>query len=392
MSRREQIVITVLVVAVFSAPLVLLAFGVRSGFNENRERTAAPTFTARSATNDATWAQLGDYLTDRLPLRDRAIALDADVRSRLTVAEAADEGVPRGEDGWLYHDATLLDECGGPPPAAFFETGEEIPARADRANTPFLFVLIPDKVVVYREHQVAPGLTGPLGLAGGMALPGCAATWVDALVAAAPSRDWLLDLRPALLEAREDTDVYYKTDSHWTDAGAAVFVQSVLDRIEPGIFDPSDVRATGRDVSRDDLALLSGSSQDDPQPQLEVVRRGVTVVEPAVRADDNEAQILANRSRATSTDAPLVEGTTVIVGDSFTRFGGARLLAPYFEELVFLQYGYLQSHTIGDALEGGTADRIIVAEVQRIVAMGLEQHGVFFKAVNHHLTEEQDGA
>lgn len=385
MKRREQIAITVLVIVVFSAPLVLLALGVRPVLDENREAVAAPTFTAKATLDDATWSQLGDFLTDRLPLRDRAIDLNAQLRGQIDVAEAAADGVPRGADGWLYHDATLFDRCEGPPPAAFFEAGDEVSARADRADAAFLFIVIPDKVVVYPEHQVAPGLTGPLGLTDPTELPGCEATWVDALGSAAPSREWMWDMRPDLLDRRDDAALYYRQDTHWADAGAATYVQGMLDRIAPGVFDPSDLRPTGQEVSRSDLARLKGQSFDDPLPQLEVVRPGVTVVE-SVLPDDDKAAAQVARSRAITTDAPIVKGTTVILGDSFTRVS-VRLLAPYFEELVFLQLPYLESHTIGDALEGRTADRIIVAEVQRNLAKGWDV--AFTKAASHHLVHEQ---
>lgn len=388
MSRREQIAITVLVVIVFSVPLVLLALGVRPELDENREAVAAPSFTAKATLDDDTWSQLGDFLTDRLPMRDRAIDLNAELRGRINVAEAAADGVPRGADGWLYHDATLLDQCEGPPPTAFLEAGDELSAVAERVDAAFLFVAIPDKVVVYPEHQVAPGLTGPLGLADTTELPGCEAAWVDALGAAAPLRDWLWDLRPDLLDRRDDEALYYRQDTHWSDAGAAPYVEGLLDRIAPGLFERSDLRPTGQEVSRSDLARLKGQSFDDPLPQLEVVRPGVTVVE-SVLPDDDKAAAQVARSRATTTGAPLVKGTTVILGDSFTRVS-IRLLAPYFEELVFLQLPYLEAHTIGDALDGEAADRIVVAEVQRNLAKGW--YVGFTKAANHHLVHEQGGS
>ena len=388
MSRREQIIITLLAVVVFTAPIVLLALGVRPSFDENRERTAAPTFTARSAVKGETWSQLGDYITDRFPLRDRAIDLNADLRSQLNVAEAVEEDVPRGADGWLYHDATLYEDCLGPPPATFFASGDEIPPRADRADTPFLFVVIPDKVVVYPDHQVAPGLTGPLGLADATEMPGCATTWVDALGASASTRDWLWDLRPDLIDQRDEHPLYYQQDTHWTDAGASLFVQGLIDRIAPGAFDPADVRANGREVSRSDLAHLKGRTFEEPQPQLEVVRPGVTIVE-SVQPSDEKAATKIAWSSAVTTDAPLVEGTTVVLGDSFTGIS-FRLLSPYFEKLVFLQIPYLKTHTIGEALDGETADRIIVVEVQRNVAKGWYE--AFTEATNHHLVHEQTGS
>lgn len=192
-------------------------------------------------------------------------------------------------------------------------------------------------------------------------------------------------MRPDLLDLRGSDPLYYRQDTHWTDAGAAVFVQGVINRVAPGTFVPADVRSAGRDVKRDDLARLKGGAADEPRPQLEVVRPGVTIVE-SVLPDDEKAAAKVARSRATSTDAPLIEGTTVILGDSFTRIS-VRLFAPYFEELVFLQRSYLETHTIGDALDGRTADRIIVAEVQRNVAKGWYE--TFTDATTHHLVHEQ---
>lgn len=387
MKRREQIAVTAVLVAALALPLLLMLAGVRPNVDENRELTAAPTFDAGSVTNDATWSQFADYLTDRFPMRDHAIELDAEMRTKLSFSEAARDGVPRGRDGWLYHADTLNDDCLGPPPKAFFTKGDKIPARAEKAGTPFLFVVIPDKVVVYPEHQADDGLTGLLGLEKDGELPGCVETWVDALAEEAPSREWLWNLGPELAETADESEelLYFQIDTHWTNTGAMSYVEGIVERLAPGTFDPAEV-VPAADTRGGDLAKLKGTPRQEFQPGLEVRRPGVTVVESNV-SDDERTNVQVVTSKVTSTDAPLIEGITVILGDSFTR-QALPLLVPYFEELVFLQRPYLLEHTVGEALEGRVADRIIIGEVQRNVAKGW--YVEFMEAANRHLVHEQD--
>jgi hypothetical protein len=389
MSRRSQVLVVGAFIVALVAPMVLMAVGVRPDVDENRALTEAPSFEAATVANDATWAQLGDFLTDRLPLRDRAIETDARLRERFDFAEAAREGVPRGTDGWLYHHETLLDTCVGPAPAGFFDKGDRIPARAEAAGVDFRFVAIPDKVVVYPDHQQVGGLAGLLGL-GDRRLPGCEQLWTDAFADGSADRPWLVDLTPTLTEAAErgDEQLYYRRDTHWTNAGARSYLEAVLEELEPGLFDPAEVVPSGREVGRGDLARMRGLESDETQPELVVERPGVTVVSSNVSPDD-ERNMQVVSSQVASDDAPLVEGITVLIGDSFTR-QALPLFVPYFEELVFLQRPYLMENTIGDALEGRDADRIVIGQIQRNVAKGW--YDELMQAVNVHLVDEHGRA
>lgn len=123
---------------------------------------------------------------------------------------------------------------------------------ADR-GIPYLVVVAPNKSTLYAEY-LPDGMT-PLG----------SVSRLDQLLAklAAETSVDLLDLRPALQDAKATERIYHKTDSHWNDAGAHAAYLAILDRLAPafpqlaprprGSFDTDVVTIPGLD-----LAVLLG--------------------------------------------------------------------------------------------------------------------------------------
>ncbi|MBQ2307845.1 MAG: hypothetical protein II184_10070 [Clostridia bacterium] len=128
-----------------------------------------------------------------------------------------------GRDGWLYYAPTLADylEAGTIDDAGFAELGRRLEILRDYCEArgaEFVFVCVPNKNTVYPEHM--PRLYGSGAGAGGnlSRLPGLLRT-------AGVNGP---DLRTLLTSARNgyfaggDPELYYKTDTHWNAAGAAV--------------------------------------------------------------------------------------------------------------------------------------------------------------------------
>lgn len=83
----------------------------------------------------------------------------------------------------------------------------------------FRVMIAPNKDTIYSEHL--PKWVNPL-------TPGL----TDALVVAGGER--YIDLRPALIRAKgKETDLYYKTDSHWNYFGAGVAFQEFARKVSP---------------------------------------------------------------------------------------------------------------------------------------------------------------
>jgi hypothetical protein len=365
MRRPSQIAVIVVFVAVITMPMLLFVAGVRPELAENRERASFPSLGLGAVVDEDTYAQIESAYTDRLPLRDRAISFYARVQERSTFTDPFRQGLPRGSDGWLYFPDTLREQCTGPPPEEFLAAGRRTFAAAESNGVPFYFLVAPDKVSVYPDHLPTEGLAGVLGLSvPGVA--GCTAEWRTALDEAAAAEPWLRPLVGAVRERSNDPEelTFFKIDTHWTDYGAIAQTVEVLDALAPGLWDPSEFQRSADVTKTGDLTLLLGRPQDEQVPGYSVVRRGVTVTrtpEPAGDVTDEFTPVIV--TRATSTDAPLIEGTTLFLADSFGR-RSLHLMAPYFEELVFVSHDYVLRRRIGSALER-RPDRILVEQVQR---------------------------
>lgn len=371
MTRRTQILVIAVLGISLIAPLTLMAFGVRPDVDENRALTDAPDLSFSSVFDEATWAQAGLYLTDRLPLRDVAIEADTDLRESVAFVEVPRNGVLRGRDGWLYYSESGPEaelECEPSGPDDFLAAARKVADLAEQADLPFAYVFIPDKVVVYPQHRSAEGLAGLLGL-GDDEVPGCKQVWLDALDAQGSSHPWLVDLAPGLIDAAggDGPLLYRRTDTHWNDPGALHYSRALLDRFAPEIYDPAEFVDRGTVERGGDLNKLLGHDAVELVPHVEVVRPGVEVERSNPATDDGGRSVWL--SEATSADAPLVEGVTVIIGDSFTRTA-LRVLEPYFEELVFVNREAIEDRTFEGALQGREPDRIVIAQVQRNLAKG----------------------
>ena len=378
MRRSIQIAIIAIFIVVFGSPLVLFLAGVRPTIDENRARTKFPGLDAHAAVNDATYSQIAAAYTDRLPFRDHALEFYSRMQDVLTFTDAVRPGLPRGADGWLYFPDDLLAKCGGPPPSDFVQSGQAAAEATKAAGVPFYFLVAPDKVSVYPEHLPKEGVAGVLGLHDPDDLQ-CTTQWHDAIDDATADQPWLKPLVGSLVERKSETDeaLYFKQDTHWTDFGALSEVEEMLNDVAPGMWDPSEVEQAGMGSKIGDLSRLVGRPQREEAQGYRIVRPGVTITGNAPE-DLNDDTVTVVRTKATSTDAPLVKGTTLFISDSFGR-RSVKLLAPYFEDLVVVSREQLINQPIKKVLPT-RPDRIIIEQVQRNVAKGWYTQG--FDAVS----------
>ena len=208
------------------------------------------------------------YFEDHFAFRAALVNWQATLRLRwLHVSPSADVLV--GRDGWFYYasDGALEDFGTNQPfPKDELETWRVTLQHtqdwlAARGIT-YLFVLAPDKHAVYPEflppslHQVRKE------------------SRIDDLVRylAGHSTVQVLDLRPALLDAKTKERVYHKTDTHWNDRGAFVASQQILERLRVSVptlhslsrdaFVPREVRTAGMDLAGM-LGLTDRLSEDN---------------------------------------------------------------------------------------------------------------------------------
>jgi hypothetical protein len=217
-----------------------------------------------------TWASLRDfpdaftrYFEDNFAFRTRLVRWQASLRLN-ALGVSPSPAVVTGSDGFLFYadDGALADYVDEKP-----FTPEELEAwRLTLQHTQdwlhargiaYVFVIAPDKHVIYPE--LFPASVQRLHDESRM----------DELVAYLQQHSTVdvLDLRPALMEARTHERVYHRTDTHWNDRGAFVGYQQITTRLglQPmprAAFKAEDVKTAGRDLAGM-LGLTEVLSEDD---------------------------------------------------------------------------------------------------------------------------------
>ena len=177
------------------------------------------------------------WLEHNFPFRGELIRLDNLVSVKL-LSSTLLSPVTMGRDGWLFlardRGRDLLEEHRAVrplPESAIKALGEEFEARrawlAER-GIKYLLVVAPNKETIYPEHlpQAYEKTNGP--------------SYLDQTLAYLRDHANLdiVDLRPAVLEAKQSHVVFYRTDTHWNAYGAyAGYVATIarLETIFPGI-------------------------------------------------------------------------------------------------------------------------------------------------------------
>ncbi|MFN8461674.1 MAG: hypothetical protein U0X93_07900 [Anaerolineales bacterium] len=88
---------------------------------------------------------------------------------------------------------------------------------------------------------------------------------VDQVIAylRANGKQQVIDLRPALLAAKSERQVYYATDTHWNDYGAYIAYSAIMNELRktnPNLIahPASDFEPVSRDSGAADLAAVMG--------------------------------------------------------------------------------------------------------------------------------------
>jgi len=202
------------------------------------------------------------WYDDHFGLRSRLIRAHNILESRLLRTPPNDE-VVIGRDGWLYFAGQLNIEqyrALTPMPPELVagwkryltivrEWVEDLGAR-------YLLVIGPSKPTIHPEH--VPGTIRRVGRT----------TRLDQLTTEleAGGRQWFLDLRGALLEAKREHPTYQKTDTHWNSWGSLVATRAVIDELRGGGFGRltplslDDYSFHSREQAGGDIAELMGLS------------------------------------------------------------------------------------------------------------------------------------
>ncbi|GAB6900970.1 hypothetical protein JCM9957A_40600 [Kineosporia succinea] len=327
--------------------------------DENRSLTSFPDVSPSGLLSGADTQQTDAALRDRLALRQYVTeAIGEASRDKLGTSLNPAVVLGKNRTPFLSEDFTL--PCKYDFDAARTAAGlDRLSSIAAGTGKSIMVAIAPDKSAI---------MTDALGSRAG-ALLACAnqvrdeteQTW-GAQASGPVVTSW------DQLQATQDEDpgsVFQKGDSHWSSKGALVWSKTVIDALIARGEAPADLSGAPDAVqvqdeqADNDLYRLMGITKKAMVPVYGVTRDDVTI-----RAHTEESPSGRGVAvfRAWSTTAPMIEGRTLIVNDSFiSRAEG--LLAPYFTNLEVMHWSDFLTAVQDDDLPG--FDRIIIETVQR---------------------------
>jgi len=349
----------VLVIAIFLTALAVPGIGLALGFgramvseSEMRELAAWPMW-PRTVEGLIAWpSQFQAYFEDHFALRAQLI----DWRSRVlwhTFGTAGFDTAIAGKNGWLFYaeDGSLEDWIQTAPfpqeeLADWTDTLLRRRAFLTRRGIPYLFVIAPDKQMVYPEHM--PDTLQRLRQD----------YRVDQLMAhmrrVAPDFE-MLDLRVPLQRAKGNELLYHRFDTHWNDRGALVAYQAIaraLQRWFPALtpLQRGDFTTDPAVVSGDKTTMLGLADEGKGRMPGLVLRRGAGFRVVAPRRPDPYGEdpilIIEHEDRSLP--------RAIVYRDSF----GARLIPYLSEHFSHVEY-YWQNELDYEEIERQHPDVVI---------------------------------
>lgn len=301
----------------------------------------------------------GQFLDDRLPLRERAVAADAWVDEHVFSEDPAFGGnatprVIRGDDGVLFladaFDAACYPELQIPVVVSNLDRLATIIAESGRN---IVTMVAPDKSSIHPEL-----------LPDGLSKRECfdvanEALWSDLAAADIPG---YFDLRAALIdESAESRELLYlRKDSHWDQAGSLVAVQQTVEQFAPGLWQDDEVVYRGLSEYTGDLTEFQGNPQVDQAPSYSVVRPDVRSV--SVEQIDDQPDGFNKRYINEAPEGRLITGRTVMFFDSF-GMAALHQLVPFFEDITVVRLSDFEADRFASLI--ADADNVWFLSVER---------------------------
>lgn len=169
--------------------------------NENRYLAQMPELTVDSLLSGEFQEDLSDFLSDQIPFRDFWIETNTNIKKWMGKQEI--NGVYLGSDGYYFQQFTD-DSYSESRKTAIFALLEQF-AQKQAASVHVMMVPTPGVVLSDKLPANAPMYNAD-------------SVWEE-MIAAVPSCN-VIDLRDSFRTAAADTQLYYRTDHHWTTQGA----------------------------------------------------------------------------------------------------------------------------------------------------------------------------
>lgn len=286
--------------------------------------------------------QVTDYIADHFALRQQMVTANAALQTTLLHTSPA-EDVIYGKNGWLYYAATLDDyqnhaTLTGDEAAQIARTVADMQAYCEAQGATFLFTIAPNKNSLYPENMPARYLQSDSPGNYELVAPYLEEYGVN-----------YADLFTFL--SGQDETLYLRTDSHWTNRGAALAHDFLVGTLGLPHTAFGDADYTTENTHRGDLyeMLYPKGTAREAQQQYDV---DFSYVTPPRTAEDILIQ-------TTSENAP--NGRLILCRDSFGNALHPFLAADFREAVITRQMPY----PLGQVQAG---DTVIVEIVERNLA------------------------
>jgi hypothetical protein len=227
--KIEDTALIILFMTALALPALGLALHVNltPAHNENRILAPFPTISLNRHAVGAFPEKFRAYFQDHFGFRNTLIRWQALARVRWLGVSSSSQ-VMLGKDGWLFYAAERSIESyrGTDPftPEQLARWQHVLEARRDwlaRRNIRYLFTIGPDKPTIYPEYmpdsinKVRPQ------------------SRFDQLIAYLREHSdiQILDLRPALYDAKKRRRTYYRTDTHWNLYGGFIAYRAIIEEL-----------------------------------------------------------------------------------------------------------------------------------------------------------------
>lgn len=317
--------VAIVAVCLMFAPSVASLARVGSPPSQNREPIAAPTV-------EDGWkiiGNLGDYLNDRLRLKDVSLRIDSFIdrnifREQPAFGGSATPQVLEGEDGYLFLKDAFDAACNGHgTPESISENVRRFADIIQRSGRKIVVAIAPDKSSILTDK-----------LPDGNAQDECHRVHQDQLWQSLNDADipGYVDLRSALRQEVSKTrrSLYFRQDSHWNQEGSLVGVRQVVEKFQPEIWEERAITFHGITSYTGDLEAMRGGNNLDETSNFGIQRSKITAV-----LSEYDAAYSPGYGRISEMSGPvgsLIQGETLMMFDSF-GMAAIEQVVPYFENL-----------------------------------------------------------
>jgi alginate O-acetyltransferase complex protein AlgJ len=297
---------------------------------ENRNLSRLPTVAWSAKSINDFPASFEAYYNDHFGLRNQFIRWHHLWKLRVLNVSPS-PAVVLGQQGWMF-DKETVDYLRARPLTfeelekwrAYFEEKERFVAAE---GVKFILVIPPSTSTVYPEY-LPRWSTGSLH-----------GTRLDQVLRhmETHSRIRILDLRPALIEAKTTARLYQRTDTHWNDRGAYIGYREIIESIArdlPEVGRPaplSEFEARTQIAAAGDVARLTGLADLFGEERLELV--------PRMPRHSKITEWFPEGARFPATFCMKIEGSSkpraIVFHDSFTHASLFPFLAEHFSEVWF---------------------------------------------------------